>query len=145
MEGWWRAGDIGPPVFGPRGGRVELRRHPVRAPLRQPALRRREHPQPLQKDQGASKNKTFCLSNKACPKDGTLHPLSHHIFLKSSFQGCRSVLPFQAHYCISSGPRQLWNTFAWYLGRNCISARTQAHNIAGRHLQPAAASVPGGT
>ena len=33
------------------GGRVELRRHPLRPPLRNSSLRRREHPQPFQEDQ----------------------------------------------------------------------------------------------
>lgn len=39
------------PPYSLVGGRVVVRRDPLRAPLRLPPLRRREHPQPLQEDQ----------------------------------------------------------------------------------------------
>ena len=45
-------GDHGHVIRGARGGRVVVRGNPLRAAVRQPAVRRREHPVSLQKDQG---------------------------------------------------------------------------------------------
>jgi hypothetical protein len=67
------AGHLWQAVCGPGGGCVELRRHPVRAAVRQPAFRRREHPQPIQKDQGGSTSDSASL---ACVCDAPSEDLS---------------------------------------------------------------------